>query len=243
MTATVPRPATTRVVRRVYGARIRDLDDGQLHIDYVGKTRRQVAVREAEHRGLGRNPEDEQPWSDLAEGPFVELDSDEHLLLPWTEEQHKARERWWIRNEGGLLPHRPRYNWRENEDCPYQIPKWDAADARADRDRARGVVSRWTNPELFPVRPSGAVQSRPAVSRPVPGRLGTVWRWLSATLPFRAFVSWLIVALAVCVAVAWGSRAAGHLVPLEAALVAGAVASVGLHVKYWKPIRRRLRRL
>jgi hypothetical protein len=233
-TRTVPQRAE-RVIRRIYGARIRDLSDGQLRIDYVGKTKRSIAIREAEHRGLGRNPEDEQPWSDLAEGPFVELDSDERSSWPWSEAEHKARERWWIRNEGGRLPHRPRYNWEFNADCPGQIPKWVAAEARGRRDAARGVTSRWTNPELFVAR-------RPVQSAKR-SLLAALWRWLSATVAFRVFVSWLVLTLAVCVAVAWGSHAVGHLVPVSWALGVSAVASLGLHIWQWNRIRRWLRRI
>ncbi len=114
---------------------------------------------------------------------------------------------------------RPKYNWAHNEGNPGRV---------------------WAPPIQPASRPA---PRRPAPSRPVPGRPGTLWRWLSATLAFRTAVSWLLLALAVCVAVAWGSHAIGHLVPVKAALAAGGVVSTAVHVKFWKTIRRRLRRL
>jgi hypothetical protein len=199
MTATLPQqgpptqggPTAVRRVRSVYGIPIRDVVAGQVRIDYVGKTKRAVAVREAEHRGLGRNPEDEQPWSDLIEGHAIVLESDERLPddQKWSDAKLGEREQWWIRN---LTPYRPRYNWEFNADCPGQIPKWVAAEQRAERDRARGVVSRWTNPELFaPVSP------RPAPARPVPGRPGTLWGRLWASPAGRRVSAWLRAAVKV----------------------------------------------
>jgi hypothetical protein len=47
----------------------------------------------------------------------------------------------------------------------------------------------------------------------------------------------------VCVAVAWGSHAVGHRLPVDVVLIVGAVASLTVHAKFWKTIRRRLRRL
>lgn len=256
MTATVPRqrPPTrgglpyVRIPKVIYGAPILDPSDGTTHIDYVGKTKRRLAVRQDEHLGLGRNPDDEQPWSDLVDGQFVVLDSDEHLSVPWTDEEHKACEQWWIRNVGARLPHRPRYNWEFNHGCPGQIPKWVAAKQRAERDRGRGAVTRWTDPELFEAtRQIRTVPSRPSASRPAPRRPAasrpSLLRRLTRTLPFRAFALWAVLALTVTVATAWGSYAHGDPVPVTWAGAVGAVVASAVCVKWWKTIRRRLRRL
>ncbi len=211
MTATIPQqgPPTQggpTLVRLsfVYGAPILDPADGTVHIDYVGETGRAVKVREKEHRGEGRNPDDEQPWSDRIVGDFITLEQGY-----WTDAERKARELWWIRNQGGLLPHRPRYNWRGNEDCPGQIPKWVAVEQRAARDHARGVVSRWTHPALFPPRP---VLPRPVASRSVLRRLaGTAparWLWRRVG-PWLAVYSVLWLLLVVCAGMPAGQDTAG----------------------------------
>jgi len=154
VTATMPRSGSPpgvslRRVRSVYGICIEDPATREVRIDYVGKTKRSVAVREAEHRGLGRNPECEQPWSDLIRGHAVVLESDAGLPAPWTDAELDARERCWIRNAEGRLPHRPRFNIEHGMDHADHIPPWVAREQRAQRDRAQGIVSRWTHPECF----------------------------------------------------------------------------------------------
>lgn len=171
--------------KTVYGAPIRDLPTGTVRIDYVGKTIRPLPVRELEHRGMGRNPEDEQPWSDLVVGPFIVLEQDT-ASAPWTDADLKAKERWWI-STGGTLPHRPRYNWEFNAGCPGHIPKWEAAAARKARDEDKGVVSRWTNPELFAPRTVDPTRV-PARVQPL-GRSNTLWRWFWAS-PVGRWLSW-----------------------------------------------------
>ncbi len=252
MTATVPRPrplTTGGLVslhrpKVVYGAPIRDPHNGQVRIDYVGKTIRALRVREAEHRGLGRNPGDEQPWSDLVDGPFVVLEQDT-AERRWSDEELAARERAWIRNEGGLLPARPRYNWADGgHDNPLQIPKWTAAEQRAARDRGRGVVSRWTNPELFPPRhvDPTVVPPRPAVSRVVPS--STLWRrfWASpvgrwASYRLRqagAVAAWWAGLAVAATGVLWAGAAYLRL-PLtlpHAAEAAAVVVTVGM-ARWW----------
>lgn len=240
MTATVPRrrPPTLGGLpvvrpRSVYGVQIFDPSDGSTRIDYVGKTIRDVHVRLAEHRGFGRNPGDEQPWSDLVVGVVV-LESDAGLAVPWSDAYLAERERVWIRNAEGQLPHAPRYNWADGgETNPLHIPKWVAAEQRAQRDRARGLTTRWTNPDLFttPVLP------RPVPSRSVLRRLGTSRpvRWLG-----RHVAPWVVVWLALWVAgMVWGGWTAR-----DAAGVAcvGLAAAVGGWRKLTQPKRRRGRR-
>ncbi len=227
MTFTVPRqgpPAQDgpTVVRRfgvVYGYDVRDHHtDAIVPNDYVGQSR-VPELRDRQHRGLAPQRDGrvkEQPWADRIVGAQRILTSG-----MFTDAELDAEE---IRLIHAL---KPRLNARDNPN-PNRIPIYTQHEQRKARD------PNWAIPDW---------SRRPAASRPVPGRLGTVWRWLSATLAFRAAVSWLLVALAVCVAVAWGSHAVGHLVPVEAALAAGAVVSTAVHVKYWKTIRRRLRRL
>ncbi len=136
----------------------------------------------------------------------------------WTNAELNERERWWINHL------RPRLNHDHNLHNPNRIRIPVQHEQRKLRDPS------WVMPDW----------RRPAA---VSGRLGTLAGRLAATLPFRAFVSWLLAALAVCVAVAWGSHAVGHRLPVEAALAAGAVTALVVHVKYWKRIRRQLRRL
>lgn len=214
----------------VYAAPIRDPEDGRIHLDYVGKTKRSLAAREAEHRGLGRNPEDEQPWSDLIDGQFVVLEQG-----LWTSVKLGEREQWWIRN---LQPHRPRYNWEFNTDLISQIPIPRAADQRAARDRARGVMSRWTNPELFE-RPAPHSVDPTAVVVP----RFSFWRWLATTSvarraarrtrnAARAAAPWLAV-YAVLAAAGWWWTSLG----LEDAAGA-AVAGTGAVYAGWRRLTR-----
>ncbi len=234
MTATTPRwrgPSTpvggpTLASRwgGVYGFPILDPSDGQVHDDYIGKTTHPIAVREAEHRGLGRNPDDEQPWSDLIVGkPFL---IEEGL---WTAEELAARERYWIRN---YVPHRPRYNWLDNEGCPGQIPKWVAREQRAERDRARGLVTRWTVP-------AGPVVRRVVVAPAGPGVAGVVlrsrWTWLALAWVAASVGVWAAVdRLGVVLPARWHLGVA-VAVPLVVALAAW---------RWWTTRgRRKLRRL
>ncbi len=146
----------------------------------------------------------------------------EHVCdKPWAHEMARweVDPRTWA-TEAGVLA-------EEKATIRAERPKYNWAHNEGNPDRV------WAPPTRQPSRPT----------RPVAPRGPSVWRRLSRTLPFRTFVSWLLVALAVCVAVAWGSHAVGHRVPVEAALVAGAVVSLGLHMWQWKRIRRWLRRL
>ncbi len=215
MTATVPRQTTARL-GHVYAYDVR-IGGVVVEYAYIGRAR-DVERRDRQHRGLAPQRDGtvkEQPWADQ----IVRL----RVLRTWvcTDAELDAEEIRLIHTLG------PALNDRDNRHNPNRIPIYTQHEQRKQRD------PNWVSPDW----------RRPAPSRRVPGRLGTVWRWLSATLAFRAAVSWLIVALAVCVAVAWGSHAIGHLAPVEAALVAGGVVSTAVHVKYWKTIRRRLRRL
>lgn len=236
------RPVSLRRPRSVYGFRIEDPATGAVLVDYVGKTIRPVLVREAEHRGLGRNPDDEQPWSDLIRGRAIVLESDADLEAPWTDEQLAERERCWIRNEEGRLPARPRYNIEHGMDCADRIPKWTAREQRAQRDRAAGIVSRWTSPELFqtvaaqiavdPVRAGGpSLWSRFWRSRFGRWLLGHLIRAGKVTAALAAL--WSVAALALWLL--------ADVAPRDAA--GGAVAVTGLAVAGWRkftnPKRRR----
>ncbi len=222
MTSTVPRQTTARL-GSVYAYDVR-IGGVVVANAYIGRAR-DVERRDRQHRGLAPQRDGqvrEQPWADqivrlrvLATGVWTdaELDAEEVRLI------HALR---------------PVLNDRDNRLNPNRIPIYVQHEQRKARD-PNWVVPDWRRPPL-----SGSVPGRPM---PVSGCFRTVWRWLSATLPFRAFVSWLLLTLAVCVAVAWGSHAVGRLVPIEAALIAGAAVSLGLHIWQWKRIRRWLRRL
>lgn len=218
MTATVPRQATARL-GSVYAYDVR-IGGVVVEYAYIGRAR-DVERRDRQHRGLAPQRDGqvkEQPWADQ----IVRL----RVLATgvWTDAELDAEEIRLIHALGPVL------NDKDNRHNPNRIPIPVQHRQRKARDE-NWVIPDWSRPR------------RPTPSRPVPSRLGTVSRWLSATLPFRAFVSWLLLTLAVCVAVAWGSHAVGHRAPVEAALTVGGVMSAGVHVKFWKTIRRRLRRL
>ncbi len=216
MTATVPRQATARL-GHIYAYDVR-IGGVVVEHAYIGRAR-DVERRDRQHRGLAPQRDGvvrEQPWADR----IVRL----RVLATgvWTDAELDAEE---VRLIHAL---RPVLNARDNPN-PNRIPIYTQHEQRKARD-PNWVIPDWSRPS----RPTQPAPRSPLVA---------LWRWLSATLPFRAFVSWLLLTLTVCVAVAWGSHALGHRAPVEAALVAGAALSLSAHVKFWKPIRRRLRRL
>jgi hypothetical protein len=228
VTATAPlRPSRRRRdVKRlgaVYAYTVADHDTRMpMPDDYVGQSRNQPQ-RDRQHRGLAAERDGvvrQKPWADL----IVSVRIVEQGM--WTNAELNEREQWWINHLS------PRLNKSLNEHNPNRLPIYVQHQQRKARD-PNWVIPDWSRP-----RPSGSVPNRPAPSRPVPSRLGTVWRWLSATLAFRAFVSWLLLALAVCVGVAWGAHTLGHLAPLWLALGVGAGLSLSVHVKYRQKIRR-----
>lgn len=249
MTATLPargpltgRPVSLRRPRSVYGIPIYDPATDTIRIDYVGKTIRDVAIREAEHRGLGRNPECEQPWSDLIRGRAVVLESDAHLPEPWSDAELADRERCWIRNEEVRLPHRPRYNIEHGLDNPDHIPQWVARRQRADRDYAQGIVSRWTNPHLFtgPVMLPSPVQGPSLWSRFWRSPLG---QWLSRKLAWagRWTAGLGAVWFGLWLGVLWLARRTDAPTPAsDAAGIAAALTVLGVAI--WQAKRRRPRK-
>jgi hypothetical protein len=217
VTATVPRQATARL-GHVYSY---DVCIGGVVVEhaYIGRAR-DVERRDRQHRGLAPQRDGvvrEQPWADQ----IVRL----RVLRTWvcTDAELNGLERAEIRTRFPVLNH------EHNLDNPNRIPIPVQHEQRKLRDQS-WVIPDWSRPRR-PVQPANR------------SPLAALWRWLSATLPFRVFVSWLLLALAVCVAVAWGSHAVGHRLPVTWALGVGAVASAALHIWQWKRIRRLLRRL
>lgn len=211
MTATLPArgpstpvggPTLTRRLGIVYGFDILDHHTNQVVAnDYVGQSVRALAVREDEHRGRGRNPGDEQPWSDRIVGAPRILEQG-----MWTSAELDEREQYWITTL------RPRMNYMGNGANPDRIPKYEARRQRAERDRAAGIVSRWTDPDLFAPRQVDPTRV------PAPVRAGWVrrlWSWFWRT----AFGRWLLARL-----IAAGKVAAWWL---GLAVAACAVAAVG----------------
>lgn len=179
MTATLPHgPSTTvrgptlgRRLSSVYAFTILDDVTGQpIPDDYVGQTVRPVPVREAEHRGQGRNPDCEQPWSDRIVGSARIVEQGW-----WTPAELDAREQYWI----AVL--QPRRNYDHNLHNPARLPIPAQRQARAERDRQAAVVSRWTHPERF----TGPVL-RPSL--PVGPSL---WSRFWATAAGRTLAGWL----------------------------------------------------
>ncbi len=214
MTATVPRQTTARL-GFVYAYDVR-IGGVVVANAYIGRAR-DVQRRDRQHRGLAPQRDGvvrEQPWADQ----IVRL----RVLRTgvWTDAELDAEE---VRLIHTL---RPVLNDKDNRLNPNRIPIYVQHEQRKLRD-PNWVIPAWRRP-VQPAKRS---------------LLAALWGWLSATLPFRAFVSWLLLTLAVCVAVAWGSHAVGHRAPVEAALVLGAAVSLGLHIWQWKRIRRWLRRL
>jgi hypothetical protein len=235
MTATLPQRGPTipggprvRVDARpgvVYGYNVRDHTTGVVHPnDYIGQTRG-LARRDRQHRGLAPQRDGtvrEQPWSDL-------IDSGPHVLEAgvWTDVELDARELAWM---AGRLP---RLNCRDNETSPQRIPIYVQRQQRAQRDRARGLTTRWTNPDLFttPVlphpAPSRTVLRRAVTSRPV--------RWLGRHVaPWVAV--WAALWLAGVVWAGWPTRDAAGVACV------GLAAAVGGWRKLARPRRRRGRR-
>jgi len=110
----------------VYGFNIRDPFSNAVRIDYVGRTRQRLGIREQQHRGrlaaFGKIS-CEQPWSDLIVGSAFIIESG-----IWSTELSDEREAFHIRR---LLP---RYNVVHNEKNPERIPRSEAIRMRDARD-------------------------------------------------------------------------------------------------------------
>jgi hypothetical protein len=172
----------------VYGFDILRPATGDTRVDYVGQTVRPLAVREAEHRGLGRDPSCEQPWSDLIVGRAFVVEEGW-----WTCAELDERERFHIARL------QPVYNHEANLNNPYRVPIFEARRQRDARDAARGVASRnWgAPPPVVSLRrpPSRPVSRRPP-ARPVSRRVQRVRRFAAG---------WLAVAVLLFVAVMRGA--------------------------------------
>ncbi len=87
-----------------------------------------------------------------------------------------------------------------------------------------------------------AVRQVPA-RRPNPPRSApSVWVRVSRTLPFRVAVLWLALAVVVALLVGWLAVRVGQPLPVRWAAGVGAFAAAGVLVRWWRRVRRLLRR-
>jgi hypothetical protein len=173
----------------LYRFKVRDPGDGYRtrRLGYVGETARFPLARLMEHIA-------QQPWADT--------------IVSWEvdDTDFAGKDAVLAAEEAAIKAEKPLYNVEHNLANPDRITRQRAAEQRRERSRRRARdESPWV-PATGPNPAGSPVRNRPRPSRPVPrrlapvpSRLGTVWRWLSATVAFRAFVWWLLLALAGCV--------------------------------------------
>lgn len=216
MTATVPRQTTARLgFVYAYDVRI-----GGVIVEhaYIGRAR-DVERRDRQHRGLTPQRDGvvrEQPWADQ----IVRL----RRLRTWvcTDAELDREENRLILLLG------PRLNDRGNRHNPNRIPIFTQHEQRKLRD-PNWVIPDWSRPR----RPAPPAKRSPLVA---------LWRWLSATLPFRVACLWAALAGLLAVGVGWGFAELGQPLPPLWAAGLGGVGAVAPIVKFWKKIRRWLRR-
>jgi hypothetical protein len=203
----------------IYGYDVRDHHTGAVHPrDYVGQSR-VPELRDRQHRGLAPQRDGqvrEQPWADRIVGGQQILASG-----MFTDDELDAEE---IRLIHAL---RPRLNCRDNPN-PNRIPIYVQHEQRKLRD-PNWVMPDWSRP-------------RRSVRTVARNPLAALWRWLLATLPFRVACLWVVLALLIAVGVGWGFAELGQPLPLWWAAGLGGVGAVAPIVKWWKTIRRWLRR-
>lgn len=157
--------------------------------DYIGETARQPFLRFLEHAY-------DQPWGDLIVGmPRV----DKRVFAGKAAVLEAERE--------AVEQHKPRLNYEWNLANPDRIPIWKQRAQRAERDAAKGVVSRWTldgkpnpaygtvtvTPERVVALPSRVPSAaRKSLSRKAKTRL--TW---AAAVASTTLTAWLLLAMLV----------------------------------------------
>ncbi len=219
MTQTAPRrtgPSTGGPATRLY--RMYRFYDEHGALLYIGITGRIPFRRLMEHVC-------DKPWADL----MARWDLDPGVWA--TEGDVLAAETAAIRAE------LPLFNIDGNLDNPGRIPPWEAQRQRAERDAARGVPAQ----RPAPTGPrQGATRPR-QTSRRVPGRPGIPTR-IARTLPFRVATLWLLLTAAGAVALHWADSKLGMGVPVEWQIAVAGAAWAAVIVKWWRKVRRLLRR-
>jgi hypothetical protein len=141
-----------------------------MRADYVGKSRRKLAVRAAEHR-------EDQAWADLIVDDFYVL-----VQGMFTDAELAAEER------AAIARYRPRLNFVDNVDNPDRIPKYVQWQQRWERDDRLGRP-RWVHPDQRGT-PAVVVSAVP-VSLWKPWQV-TVGVWMAVWVALST-LAWLLV--------------------------------------------------
>lgn len=160
---------------------------------------------------------DDKPWSDLME----RWEADRQV---WASEAAVL-----AAEKAAIEAERPLHNIEHNMGNAHRVPPWEAKAQRAQRDAARGV---------FPAQRRTPTSPRQAPTRP----RQPWWVQMTETLPFRAAVLWLAIALAVAVGVGRVLAEFGLAVSAVWPSGVGAAVATGVLIRWWRPVKRLLHR-